>query len=108
MHTNKIEKKSFYHDKVSVNFSLMNKPLHLEISKNTFLNIKQIASNLTDKFLDANIKQITKKSILLVSFDPIQYETLFKELKKQEIDVILYNPRKPAITNLKSFNIVKN
>ena len=103
-----IEKKSFYHDKVSVNFSLMNKPLHLEISKNTFLKIKQITSNLTDKFLDANIKQITKKSILLVNFDPIQYETLFKELKKQEIDVILYNPRKPAITNLKSFNIVKN
>ena len=31
-----------------------------------------------------------------------------KELKRQGFDLILYNPRKPPITNLKSFNIVKN
>ena len=53
--------------------------------------VKKITSKLTDKFLDANIKEITKKNILLVNFDPIQYEILLKELKKQEIDLILYN-----------------
>ena len=103
-----IDKKSFYHDKVSVNFSLMKIPMNLQISRNTFQNIKKITSKLTDKFLDANIKEITKKNILLVNFDPIQYEILLKELKKQEIDLILYNPRKPPITNLKSFNIIKD
>ena len=103
-----IDKKSFYHDKISVNFSLMKIPMNLQISRNTFQNIKKITSKLTDKFLDANIKEITKKNILLVNFDPIQYEILLKELKKQEIDLILYNPRKPPITNLKSFNIIKD
>ena len=54
------------------------------------------------------LKKLQKKNILLVNFDPIQYEILLKELKKQEIDLILYNPRKPPITNLKSFNIIKD
>lgn len=100
--------KSFYHDNVSINFSLMKIPIHFQISRNTFVNIKKFISTFIDKILNSNIKIDTKKNILLVNFDPIQYEILFSELKNQNINIILYNPRKPAITNLKSFKIIKN
>ena len=100
--------KAFYHDKIHVSFSVMKIPINLKISRKTFHNIKKITAKITDKILDADVNQISRKSVLLVNFDPIQYDLLFKELKAKEIDVILYNPRKPAVTNLKSLNIVKN
>ena len=83
-------------------------PINLKISRKTFHNIKKITAKITDRILDTDVNQITKKSVLLVNFDPIQYDLLLEELKAEDIDVILYNPRKPAVTNLKSLNIIKN
>ena len=100
--------KTFYHDKIHVNFSLMKIPINLKISRKTFQNIKKITAKITDRILDADINQITKKSILLVNFDPIQFDLFLKELRDKEINVVLYNPRKPAVTNLRSLNIIKN
>ena len=100
--------KAFYHDKIHVNFSVMKIPINLKISRKTFHNIKKITAKITDRILDTDVNQITKKSVLLVNFDPIQYDLLLEELKAEDIDVILYNPRKPAVTNLKSLNIIKN
>lgn len=102
------QNKLFYHDNVSINLSLMKIPVNFQISKNTFVNIKKISTSFTDKILNSNMKNNSKKNILLVNFDPIKYKIFFNELKHQNINPILYNPRKPAITNLKSFNIVKN
>ena len=102
------KEKSFYHDNISINFSLMKIPINFQISKNTFVNIKKFLSSFTDKILNTNIKKDTKKKILLVNFDPIRYEILLSELKNKNINTILYNPRKPPITNLRSFKIVKN
>jgi len=101
-------KKALYHDKIHVNFSLMKIPFNLKISRKTFQSIKKITAKITDKILDADINQIAKKNIFLVNFDPIQYELFLNELRDKEIDIVLYNPRKPAVTNLKSLNIIKN
>ena len=103
-----IKKKLFYHDNVSINFSLMKFPINFKISKNTIVNIKKLSTSITDKILNSNTNKDSKKNILLVNFDPIRYEILLSELKNHNINTILYNPRKPPITNLKSFNIIKN
>ena len=105
---NPIKPVGLYHDDIQLHFSFVNIPLDLKISRNTFQNIKQITSRLTKILLNSNLKTQSKNNVLLVNFDPLQYDILLEELKNFNVNIILYNPRKPAITNLKSFNIVKN
>ena len=100
--------KSFYHDNIHLNFSVMKIPLNLKISRKRFQDIKKINTKITKKIIDPKISKMKNKNVLLVNFDPIQFDLLLKELKNQKINVILYNPRKPAVTNLKSLNIIKN
>jgi len=105
---NPIKSIGLYHDDIQLHFSFVKIPLDLKISRNTFQTIKQTTSRLTKVLLNSNLKTQSKNNILLVNFDPLQYEILLEELKNFNVNIILYNPRKPAITNLKSFNIVKN
>ncbi len=105
---NPIKSIGLYHDDIQLHFSFVKIPLDLKISRNTFQTIKQTTSRLTKVLLNSNLKTQSKNNILLVNFDPLQYDILLEELKNFNINIILYNPRKPAITNLKSFNIVKN
>ena len=101
-----IKSVGLYHDDIQLHFSIAKIPLDLKISRNTFQNIKQVTAQLTKILL--NSKTQSKNNILLVNFDPLQYDILLEELKNLNLNIILYNPRKPAITGLKSFNIVKN
>ena len=103
-----IKSTGLYHDDVQLHFSLANVPINLQISRNTFQNLKQITARFTDIISNSNLKKQSKNNIMLVNFDPLQYDILLKELKNIDIKIVLYNPRKPAITNLKSLNIVKN
>lgn len=49
-----------------------------------------------------------KKSIILVDFNPVLYEELFKKLSKKNKNIFLLNRRRAAIWNFNSFKIVKN
>ncbi|MDC0041938.1 hypothetical protein OAJ50_04405 [Candidatus Nitrosopelagicus sp.] len=100
--------KSFYHDNIHLNFSVMKIPLNLKISRKRFQDIKKITTKITKKIIEPKMSEMKNKNILLVNFDPIQFELLLNEFKDHKINVILYNPRKPAVTNLKSLNIIKN
>ena len=82
-------------------------PLNLKISRKTFDSMKRVSGKIIERVLDNNRDYNDARSVLLVNFDPIKYDLLLKQFKKQEINVILYNPRKPAVTNLKSLNIIR-
>ena len=99
--------KAFHHDKITVDLSPMKIPLNLKISRKTFDSMKRVSGKIIERVLDNNRDYDDARSVLLVNFDPIKYDLLLKQFKKQEINVILYNPRKPAVTNLKSLNVVR-
>lgn len=103
-----IKSTGLYHDYIQLHFSLAYIPINFQISRNTFQNLKQTVAQLTNIILNSNLEKQSKNNIMLVNFDPLQYDILLKELKNLNVKIILYNPRKPAITNLKSLNIVKN
>ena len=99
--------KAFHHDKITVDLSPMKIPLNLKISRKTFDSMKRVSGKIIERILDNNKDYDDARSVLLVNFDPIKYDLLLKQFKKQEINVILYNPRKPAVTNLKSLNVIR-
>jgi hypothetical protein len=97
-----------YHDNIQINFNLAKIPINLELSRKTFSRIKNPIQKLTNEIYNLEPDPKNKKNILLVSFDPLQYEEMLMEFKKKNINFLLLNLRKPAITNKKSLNIIKN
>tara|TARA_Y100000310_G_C20698657_1_gene827648 strand:- start:3802 stop:5673 length:1872 start_codon:yes stop_codon:yes gene_type:complete len=100
---------SLYHDKIKFSVNIFKRPFHVSISRNTFTKIKHIQNFFLNNIYNFKPNySSTKKNILLINFDPLQYEELLFELKNPKTNFMLLNTRKPAITNLKSLNIVKN
>ncbi len=89
----------------SVRYRITNS-INLNISRSSYQKLKKssdrIISNLSKNKID-----VRKKSVLFVEFNPIKYESLFEYNKKSSINFVLFNRRRPAIWNLKSYNIIK-
>ena len=108
IHFGIIKPPSLYHDNVRINFNLSKIPINFELSRKTFSRIKKPIQKLTNEIYDLEPNSQNKKNILLLNFDPLQYEELLMEFKKENINFLLLNLRKPAITNKKSLDIIKN
>ena len=108
IHFGIIKPPGLYHDNVRINFNLSKIPINFELSRKTFSRIKKPIQRLTSEIYDLEPNSQNKKNILLLNFDPLQYEELLMEFKKENINFLLLNLRKPAITNKKSLNIIKN
>ena len=108
IHFGIIKPPGLYHDNVRINFNLSKIPMNFELSRKTFSRIKKPIQRLTSEIYDLEPNLQNKKNILLLNFDPLQYEELLMEFKKENINFLLLNLRKPAITNKKSLDIIKN
>lgn len=108
IHFGIIKLPSLYHDNVRINFNLSKIPMNFELSRKTFSRIKKPIQRLTSEIYNLEPNSQNKKNILLLNFDPLQYEELLMEFKKENINFLLLNLRKPAITNKKSLDIIKN
>ena len=108
IHFGIIKPPSLYHDNVRINFNLYKIPMNFELSRKTFSRIKKPIQRLTSEIYDLEPNSQNKKNILLLNFDPLQYEELLMEFKKENINFLLLNLRKPVITNKKSLDIIKN
>ena len=108
IHFGIIKPPGLYHDNVRINFNLSKIPINFELSRKTFSRIKKPIQRLTSEIYDLEPNSQNKKNILLLNFDPLQYEELLMEFKKENINFLLLNLRKPAITNKKSLDIIKN
>jgi hypothetical protein len=105
------ELSSLQSDKLNIKFNLGSYPFSINISRKTFLKMRQIFNKTIDFFFKfkPNMKDIKKKnSILLLDFNPIQYDYLLNELSSLNKNILLLNQRRPAIWNLQSFKIIKN
>jgi len=102
---------SLQFDKLNIKYNLGSYPVSITISRKTFMKIRKIVVKTTNLFfkLKPNLKLIrNRKSILLLDFNPVQYDLLMKELSSLNKNIILLNQRRPAIWNLQSFKIIKN
>ena len=98
---------SSYFDKYQVNYKIGSLPISFKIKRTTLTKIKkwyEKIATIQNFWYDEN--EITK-GILFLEFDPTQYEELFNQLKKLDINIILLNTRKSAIWNSKSISVVK-
>ena len=104
----KVEQKpeSFLYD--SVKFHITNS-LSIKIPKKSYLKLKNISEQALLKILGNNInKKNQSKHTLLIEFDPIKYKKLFQLSAKQNVQLILFNRRRPYVWNKESYSIIKN
>lgn len=98
-----------YYDRIEIPISIRNTIFTFKISRKKYQNIKKIIDSLASLFIekfDVN-KKDTKKNILLLEFNPENHTTLLESLTKQGHNVILFNQRRPAVTNLSSLKIIR-
>jgi len=98
---------NLYHDKIKFTLNLGKIPLNFEISRNRFSQVKKLTQKFIDITNNFEPKINSKKNILLVNFDPLEYSDLLYEFDKNNVNFFLLNTRKPAITNKKSLDIIK-
>ncbi len=101
------ENLSLYHDKIIFN-PIDSIPFHLEISRKTFTKLKKPLQGITDILYNLKPDPKQKQNILLVNFDVVEFEELLLHLNEFNVNYLLLNTRKPAITNKKSLQIIKN
>jgi hypothetical protein len=103
-----IKQSSTYFDKINIKYNIGSIPLSVTISKNNFKKIKFFVEKITKQFLKLNQNfNPKKKSILLLDFNPIQYDLLLKELSNSNKNILLLNQRRPAVWNFKCYNIIR-
>lgn len=99
---------SLYFDKINIKFNIGKIPISFHISRVNFNKIKKIFDKVFQSFRFNPESKFRQKSIVLVDFNPVIYDELFRELAKLDKDILLLNQRRPAIWNLQSFKIIKN
>jgi hypothetical protein len=99
----------FYFDTVEIPINLGSKKFNLKTSRNFALKIKKTLEQLTNLFFNLKYKKnfSKKKHILLLEFNPIQYDILIKRIASLDDQLIFLNERRPAVWNLESLKILK-
>lgn len=103
--------KSFDDDKKQENFVYdyiklpLTNSLNFSIKRSHYQYLKKISEKIIQKLIDE--QNITKHAVLLAEFDPVRYENLLSLSSKFGINFVLFNRRRPAVWNLKSYSIIK-
>lgn len=102
----KQSKSSLIFDTLNIKLNFFKFPISLKISRKTYSNIKNASEKIIHLFLGFKNNHISKKSILLVDFNPVLYDDLLDSLSKLDKHILLLNTRRPAVWNLNSFRIM--
>lgn len=101
---------SLFFDSIEIPIRIKGKNIPLKISRKNFLKTKKLLATIINVLYNfkPKIKELkNKKTILLLDFNPVQYEKLMELLSNSEKNIILLNQRRPAIWNYNSLQIVK-
>lgn len=102
-----ITKSTQYHNHVHYDYKIGKINIGLTISFKKYKKLKELSEKFFSLFFNPKKILNTKKSILLVEFDPVKYADLLLESKSSSLNFILYNRRKPSIWDKNSFDILK-
>jgi len=99
---------TLYHDEINIKFNILKIPISFTITRKKYFKLLKI-KKLFDYILNLFITDIdkSKKSILLLSFDSSTYEELLIEFSKLNLNILLFNPRKPVVSSFNDFKIIK-
>ena len=92
-------------DKIEYNLT---SAISIKISKQNYQKFKKYSEKLISILSKKNNKNFTKKSCVLVEFDPIKYEKIFQQSNEFNGKIFLYNKHRPIAYNLNSLNILRN
>jgi len=101
---------SLFFDSIEIPIRIKGKNIPLKISRKNFLKTKKLLATIINVLYDfkPKVKDLkNKKTVLLLDFNPVQYDKLLKLLSNSEKNIILLNQRRPAIWNYSSLQIVK-
>jgi hypothetical protein len=101
------KKFSLEYDNINIKYDVGPIPISFTISRKFFKKIKTFLNKITHTILTSNYNP-ENKSILLLDFNPLSYDTLFYELSKLDKNILILNQRRPAIWSFQSFKIIKN
>ncbi len=105
-----IEQPLLQSDKINIKFNISSIPISFTISRKKYLDIKRMFDktiNYIFKFTP-NPNNMKNNSILLLDFNPTNYDVLIKELSLLNKNIILLNQRRPAIWNVQSLQVMKS
>lgn len=101
------ESQKFRQDVFPIKFNIGPIPIMIRINRNLFFKIIRFYEKSFIPIINSISKNNSKKpEILLLDFNPAIYEKLLLELSKN-YQVLLYNKRRQAVFNVKSFQAVK-
>ena len=94
--------------KIKMKIVTKNHSMEFGISKNLYKKLKSV-SEKSSKFLLSKNNSIgeTSKNILIVEFNPIQYQSFFEQMPDSKLNFLIYNRRRPAFWNFQSYNLIK-
>ena len=116
-------KKNFVSDIISINFSekllwediqikqnIGKLPISFNLSRKNYNKIKSFWEKSICSFYNLwfDFKNANTKTIIFLEFYPPLYEKLISNLRKQRFNVIFLNRRRPAVSDKKSINMLKN
>jgi len=102
-------KSSLILDNLNIKLNIFSIPISFHISRNKFLKIKKVAEVAVNRLFSLQPQLDSKKnSILLLDFNPLQYQELLQELSIHDKNILLLNQRRPVIWNIKSLKTIKN
>jgi len=104
------EQASLYFDTINLKFNLGIVPISFNISKKKYMMLKHTIESFLYRIFNfyPNQKNKENDTILLLDFNPSQFDGLVKNLSKLQKNVFFLNQRRPTIHDLKSLMIMKN
>jgi hypothetical protein len=105
----KNDETELYWDKFTIRYNIGKFPISFKISRNTYLKIKNFVEWVvcSTNNLWFNFKNSKKRTILLLEFYPPLYQKLLSELKKFDLNILVINRRRPAISDFKSIKVLQ-
>lgn len=105
-----IKNPSLFFDSIEIPIRVKGKIIPLKISRKNFLKAKKLLAtviNIAYNFKPKINELKNKKTILLLDFNPVQYDELIKLSSNSKNNIILLNQRRPVIWNYASLQILK-
>ena len=104
-HSN-LDSSIFVSDSVKYNLNIKGNFIPISLSIKNYKKIKSYSEKFINKFF--GLKNITSKNnVALLEFDTVKFKKLFSEASNSNVNLILFNRRRPSIWNLASFFSIK-
>ncbi|PBO85616.1 MAG: hypothetical protein COA77_03305 [Thaumarchaeota archaeon] len=96
-------------DKIQIKFNIGFIPISFHIGRKYYQNFVYLLESILTKFLKLSFKFDNKKNtILLLEFDPSQYDDLLYHLGTHNVNILILNRRRTSLWSIKSIKSLLN